>query len=102
MAHVSTRVDVPVTIDQDKCIDGCTLCVDMCPLDSLSIHPESGKAYMHIDECWHCRPRGPLPHRRGDRQHPPPAALTHAAPLTGHAFVGTRPGCSRARPGTGG
>ncbi|HEX4249563.1 MAG TPA: ferredoxin family protein [Pseudonocardia sp.] len=56
MAHVSTRVDVPVTIDQDKCISGCTLCVDMCPLDSLSIHAESGKAHMHVDECWYCGP----------------------------------------------
>jgi NAD-dependent dihydropyrimidine dehydrogenase PreA subunit len=28
----------------------------MCPLDSLAIHPDSGKAYMHVDECWYCGP----------------------------------------------
>jgi len=62
MASVHARVDVPVTIDVDKCIDGCTLCVDMCPLDSLAIHPDSGKAYMHVDECLVLWPvRGPLP-----------------------------------------
>ena len=56
MALASSRLDVPVTIDQNKCIDGCTLCVDMCPLDSLAIHPDTNKAYMHVDECWYCGP----------------------------------------------
>lgn len=56
MAQATTRVDVPVTVDESKCIVGCTLCVDMCPLDSLAINPESGKAYMHVDECWYCGP----------------------------------------------
>ncbi|CAM5238835.1 hypothetical protein SGLAM104S_09381 [Streptomyces glaucescens] len=52
MALAPQRADVPVTIDESKCIDGCTLCVDMCPLDSLAIDTSSGKAYMHVDECW--------------------------------------------------
>jgi NAD-dependent dihydropyrimidine dehydrogenase PreA subunit len=56
MPVVPQRADVPVTIDESKCIDGCTLCVDMCPLDSLAINPDSGKAYMHVDECWYCGP----------------------------------------------
>jgi len=56
MAQAANRVDVPVTIDESKCIDGCTLCVDMCPLASLAIPPDSGKAYMHVDECWYCGP----------------------------------------------
>ncbi|GAB3000750.1 indolepyruvate ferredoxin oxidoreductase subunit alpha [Saccharothrix stipae] len=56
MALVNNRVDVPVTIDESLCIDGCRLCVDMCPLDSLAIHPETDKAYMHVDECWYCGP----------------------------------------------
>ena len=71
MPLVPTRADVPVTIDESLCIDGCTLCVDICPLlcltitrdgedicplDSLAIHPETGKAYMHVDECWYCGP----------------------------------------------
>lgn len=56
MAQVNHRVDVPVSIDPDKCITGCTLCVDMCPLDSLAIDEENGKAYMHVDECWYCGP----------------------------------------------
>jgi NAD-dependent dihydropyrimidine dehydrogenase PreA subunit len=56
MTLVNQRADVPVTIDQSLCIEGCTLCVDICPLDSLAINPQSGKAYMHVDECWYCGP----------------------------------------------
>ena len=56
MPLIETRADVPVTVDASLCIDGCTLCVDICPLDSLAIHPETGKAYMHVDECWYCGP----------------------------------------------
>jgi NAD-dependent dihydropyrimidine dehydrogenase PreA subunit len=56
MAQVTYRADVPVSVDQSKCIDGCTLCVDVCPLDSLAIDPETNKAYMHVDECWYCGP----------------------------------------------
>ncbi len=56
MALVNQRVDVPVTIDPGLCIDECTLCVDMCPLDSLALDPETSKAYMHVDECWYCGP----------------------------------------------
>ena len=37
MPLVNQRVEVPVTIDASLCIDGCTLCVDVCPLDSLAI-----------------------------------------------------------------
>ena len=51
MPLVETRADVPVTIDASLCVEGCTLCVDICPLDSLAISPDSGKAYMHVDEC---------------------------------------------------
>ena len=56
MPLVPNRADVPVTVDESLCIDGCTLCVDICPLDSLAIHPDTGKAYMHVDECWYCGP----------------------------------------------
>ncbi|OBI48080.1 4Fe-4S ferredoxin [Mycobacterium kyorinense] len=56
MTLVNQRGDVPVTIDESLCIDGCTLCVDICPLDSLAINPETGKAFMHVDECWYCGP----------------------------------------------
>ena len=34
------RADVPVAIDESLCIEGCTLCVDVCPLDSLAINPD--------------------------------------------------------------
>jgi NAD-dependent dihydropyrimidine dehydrogenase PreA subunit len=49
---------VPVTVDADKCIadKGCTVCVDVCPLDVLRIDEQSGKAYMKYDECWYCMP----------------------------------------------
>src|SRR5690606_41596350 len=56
MTLTNQRVDVPVTIDESLCIQGCTLCVDVCPLDSLAINPDNGKAYMHVDECWYCGP----------------------------------------------
>lgn len=56
MSLAMQRVSVPVTINQDACLEGCTLCVDMCPLDSLAIDPVSNKAYMHVDECWYCLP----------------------------------------------
>jgi Fe-S-cluster-containing hydrogenase component 2 len=55
MTLVNNRADVPVTIDESLCIDGCTLCVDICPLDSLAINPDTGKAFMHVDECWYRR-----------------------------------------------
>ena len=43
------------------------------PLDSLAINPESGKAYMHVDECWYC---GPCAARLGPRRAEP--AVTQA------------------------
>jgi len=52
MTLVNQRADVPVTIDESLCIEGCILCVDICPLDSLAINSDNGKAYMHVDECW--------------------------------------------------
>ncbi len=56
MTLVNSRADVPVTIDESLCIDGCTLCVEVCPLDALAINPDTGKAYMHVDECWYWGP----------------------------------------------
>ena len=55
-----TPTTVPVTVDEEKCIaeKGCTVCVDVCPLDVLRISEESGKAYMKYDECWYCMPCG--------------------------------------------
>ena len=39
MPLVSHATSVPVTVDEDKCIaeKGCTVCVDVCPLDVLAI-----------------------------------------------------------------
>jgi len=53
---VDQRFDVPVSVDQSLCIEGCNLCVEVCPLDALAIDPETNKAYMHVDECWYCGP----------------------------------------------
>jgi NAD-dependent dihydropyrimidine dehydrogenase PreA subunit len=49
---------VPVVVDNDKCIaeKGCTVCVDVCPLDVLRISDMTQKAYMAYDECWYCMP----------------------------------------------
>ena len=48
----------PVVVDDAKCIadKGCTVCVDVCPLDVLRISEMTGKAYMAYDECWYCMP----------------------------------------------
>lgn len=52
------RSSAPVTIDEERCIadKGCTVCVDVCPLDLLAIDVTKGKAYMQFDECWYCMP----------------------------------------------
>ncbi|MEZ6858043.1 ferredoxin family protein [Acinetobacter baumannii] len=56
--EVQHRTDAPVIIDEDKCIadKGCTVCVDVCPMDLLAIDPTTQKAYMQFDECWYCMP----------------------------------------------
>lgn len=58
MPMTLNRVSVPVTVNEEKCIadKGCTVCVDVCPLDLLAINPQNGKAYMKFDECWYCLP----------------------------------------------
>lgn len=50
--------EMPVKIDAEKCIadKGCTVCIDVCPLDVLRINPANGKAHMRYDECWYCLP----------------------------------------------
>ena len=49
---------VPVVVDEAKCIaaKGCTVCVDVCPLDVLAIDLVRGSAFMKYDECWYCMP----------------------------------------------
>ncbi|KQE09779.1 ferredoxin family protein [Acinetobacter baumannii] len=56
--EVQQRTVAPVIIDEDKCIadKGCTVCVDVCPMDLLAIDPTTQKAYMQFDECWYCMP----------------------------------------------
>ena len=43
---------VPVVVDDAKCIadKGCTVCVEVCPLDVLRISDITGKAYMKYVE----------------------------------------------------
>ncbi|RYZ85449.1 MAG: ferredoxin family protein [Moraxellaceae bacterium] len=52
------RSNAPVTVDEEKCIahKGCTVCVEVCPMDLLAINPVTQKAYMQFDECWYCMP----------------------------------------------
>jgi len=49
---------VPVIVDADLCIadKGCTVCIDVCPLDVLAVNPATRKAEMKYDECWYCLP----------------------------------------------
>jgi NAD-dependent dihydropyrimidine dehydrogenase PreA subunit len=50
--------NVPVVVDTEACIahKGCTVCVDVCPLDVLAVDMAEGTAYMKYDECWYCLP----------------------------------------------
>ncbi len=60
MPLAQTATSVPVTVDAALCIadKGCTVCVDVCPLDVLRIAETDEKkvAYMRYDECWYCQP----------------------------------------------
>jgi NAD-dependent dihydropyrimidine dehydrogenase PreA subunit len=53
-AQTTRRFDVPIVVDLDKCITKCRICIDSCPVDCLSVNPETGKAHMAFDECWYC------------------------------------------------
>jgi NAD-dependent dihydropyrimidine dehydrogenase PreA subunit len=48
------RFDVPVVVDPGKCVTGCHICVESCPVDCLAIDVENGKAHMKHDDCWYC------------------------------------------------
>ncbi len=43
--EINHRSVAPVLVDEDKCIadKGCTVCVDVCPLDLLAIDPHTQK-----------------------------------------------------------
>ena len=47
MPLASYQTSVPVVVDDAKCIagKGCTVCVDVCPLDVLRISPDFRPAY---------------------------------------------------------
>ena len=53
-AQTSRRYDVPVVVDLAKCITGCQICIDSCPVDCLAVDPVTAKAHMKWDECWYC------------------------------------------------
>ena len=46
--------DVPVVVDEEKCITGCHVCVESCPVDCLAIDAAKGKSHMKYDDCWYC------------------------------------------------
>ena len=49
---------VPVFVNSEACIadKGCTVCVDVCPLDVLLVDHVKGTAFMKYDECCYCLP----------------------------------------------
>jgi NAD-dependent dihydropyrimidine dehydrogenase PreA subunit len=53
-AQTLRRFDVPVVVDEVKCITGCRVCIDSCPVDCLAVNPKTGKSHMAVDECWYC------------------------------------------------
>lgn len=46
MALITQRIDVPLIVDESKCLEKCTVCIKVSPLDVLAKNPETGKAYM--------------------------------------------------------
>jgi NAD-dependent dihydropyrimidine dehydrogenase PreA subunit len=53
-AQAVRRFDVPVVVDAAKCVSGCHICVESCPVDCLSIDLATSKATMKHDDCWYC------------------------------------------------
>jgi NAD-dependent dihydropyrimidine dehydrogenase PreA subunit len=53
-AQTTRRFDVPVVVDESKCVKGCRICIDSCPVDCLAIDPRTHKSHMAFDECWYC------------------------------------------------
>jgi NAD-dependent dihydropyrimidine dehydrogenase PreA subunit len=53
-AQTTERFDVPVVVDEGKCITGCHICIDSCPVDCLAVSLVTRKAHMKFDECWYC------------------------------------------------
>jgi NAD-dependent dihydropyrimidine dehydrogenase PreA subunit len=53
-ARTVREYDVPVVVDLEKCITGCRICIDSCPVDCLAVDPTTTKAHMRHDECWYC------------------------------------------------
>jgi NAD-dependent dihydropyrimidine dehydrogenase PreA subunit len=49
-----TLFDVPVVVHEERCIKGCHICVESCPVDCLAINPATGKSHMKYDDCWYC------------------------------------------------
>jgi NAD-dependent dihydropyrimidine dehydrogenase PreA subunit len=37
--QVARFFDVPVVVDEERCIKGCHICVESCPVDCLAIAP---------------------------------------------------------------
>ena len=52
--QTSRVFDVPVVVDESKCITGCHVCVESCPVDCLAIDMAKGKSHMKFDDCWYC------------------------------------------------
>ncbi len=53
-AQTVRTFDVPVVVDEGRCIPGCRVCVDSCPVDCLAINPATDRSHMKFDECWYC------------------------------------------------
>jgi NAD-dependent dihydropyrimidine dehydrogenase PreA subunit len=53
-AQTTAKFDVPVIVDENKCVTGCRICIDSCPVDCLAVSVVNQKAHMAHDECWYC------------------------------------------------
>ncbi len=42
-----------ILLEREKCIKKCTLCMEICPGDVISVDEENYPLF-RIAECWHC------------------------------------------------
>ena len=54
IGNVKPGQSATVVVDEERCIKGCHICVESCPVDCLAIAPATGKSRMKYDDCWYC------------------------------------------------
>lgn len=82
--EVQHRTVAPVIIDEDKCIadKGCTVCVDVCPMDLLAIDPTTQKLICNLMNVGIACLRKGLPNRCSQSKYPIPTQIINLEYVT--------------------